>query len=117
MPNLNRRILLLFIALIITISVNKKVGAENTLFDVYDLNVEGQQVGYLVEDLNGDGINDILFFHSRKKGKDICRHFSIFYHTANGFNNTADQSLQIDGHEKRIPVSDDDLPKIHPLLF
>ena len=117
MLKLRRTILSLFFVFITTVFLTKDVTAENDLFDVYDLNAGGEQVGYLVEDLNEDGLNDILIFHTRKSGKVISRHFSIFYHTANGFSNKADQSFQIDPEAVIYDVADVDGKPGKDILF
>jgi hypothetical protein len=105
MVNLRRNLVSLFLILAINISVAGKIRAENDFFDVYDLSVEGDQVDYLVDDLNNDGLNDCLFFHT-KKDKIISRHFSIFYQTVNGFSNKADQSFKVDADAIIFDIAD-----------
>lgn len=95
MVNLSKNLISLFLIIAISSFVAGESRAENDFFDVYNLCLEGDHVDYLVDDLNNDGLNDCLFFHT-KKNKVISRHFSIFYQTVNGFNNKADQSFEID---------------------
>ena len=95
MPKQSTIILYLFLVFIINIFLPGKLRAEDSLFKIYELNVEGQQVDYLIDDLNEDGRKDCLFFHTKKESS-ISRHFSIFYQTVNGFSNKADQDFEID---------------------
>jgi hypothetical protein len=52
-------------------------------FRVYDLKVDGQVRQYLTEDLDGDGLADLVVFHTKGEGAE--RWLSVFYQTAAGF--------------------------------
>jgi len=69
--------------------------AEKDFFAVYELNVQGDYIDYLMEDLNADGLNDGLFFHSKRKGRTVSRFFSVFYQHPKGFNKQADYRFEI----------------------
>jgi hypothetical protein len=105
MPKQSKIIVYLFLVFFINIFLAGGPRAEDSFFNIYDLNVEGQQVDYLIDDLNKDGKNDCLFFHTKKE-RSISRHFSIFYQTVNGFSSKADQSFEIDPEAIVFDLSD-----------
>ena len=118
MLNLRRGYIPIFTILITICFTTVEATAENDLFDMYDLDVGGEQVDYVVEDLNQDGLNDILVFHTKKEDKAISRYFSIFYQTLSGFNNTADQSFEIDPDAVIYDLSDvDNKPGKEIIIF
>ena len=82
--------------------------AEEPYFSPYSLTVEGRYIDYLVEDINKDGKNDLLFFHLCSAGNNVSRTFSIFYQTQNGFSDIADQKFEIDKEAVVYFVSDVD---------
>ena len=70
--------------------------SDNDFFAVYELDVQGDYIDYLMEDLNGDGLNDGLFFHSTRQDSTVSRFFSVFYQHANGFSRKADYQFEVD---------------------
>ena len=74
----NYKILLLLLFFFGILSPSDESRAEDTYFTTYSLTVEGCQIDYLVEDLNNDGKNDLLFFHLLKTGDKASRILSIF---------------------------------------
>jgi len=114
----NYKILLLLLFFFGILSLSDESRAEDTFFTTYSLTVEGSQIDYLVEDLNNDGNNDLLFFHLLKTGDKVSRMFSIFYQTQNGYASTADQHFEIDKDAIVYFVSDvDPIPGKEILFF
>ncbi len=68
---------------------------EDSFFQIYELTVEGSEIDYVVEDLNSDGLKDLLFLHMVKMNKTESRIFSVFYQTKTGFPPIADQNFEV----------------------
>ncbi|MFO7557642.1 MAG: hypothetical protein R6X10_02340 [Desulfobacterales bacterium] len=81
-------------------------GAEDDFFQRYELTVEGNEIDYVIEDLNGDGVNDLLFLHMVKNNGSESRIFSVFYQTETGFPPIADQRFEVDKNAVVYCVSD-----------
>jgi len=79
---------------------------ENNFFQIYELTVEGNEIDYVVEDLNNDGLKDLLFFHMVEMIGTESRIFSVFYQTKNGFPSIADQNFEVDKNAAIYCVSD-----------
>src|SRR6056300_1754900 len=82
------------------------VGTENNFFQIYALTVEGNEIDYVVEDLNNDGLKDLLFFHMVKMNLTESRIFSVFYQTKTGFPTIADQNFEVNKNAIIYCVSD-----------
>jgi hypothetical protein len=91
--------------------------SDGEFFTVYELQVEGDFIDYLMDDLNGDGLNDGLFFHSYRRNGKIARCFSIFYQHAGGFNKEADYQFEIDPHAVVYDLADVDPRPGKEILF
>jgi hypothetical protein len=91
--------------------------SDGEFFTVYELQVEGDFIDYLMDDLNGDGLNDGLFFHSYRRNGKIVRCFSIFYQHAGGFNKEADYQFEIDPHAVVYDLADVDPRPGKEILF
>ena len=91
--------------------------ADDSYFSPYSLAVEGRYIDYVVEDINNDGKNDLLFFHLRPNGSNISRMFSVFYQTGHGFSDIADQTFEIDKGAVVYFVSDVDPTPGKEILF
>lgn len=94
---------LFFLAILLPSPVT---GSPDTFFTKLHLIVDGSQIDYVVEDLNNDGLKDLLFFHLMKTGDGESRFFSIFYQTPTGFFATADQCFEVDKDAVVYCVSD-----------
>ena len=81
-------------------------GAEDNFFQIYALTVEGNEIDYVVEDLNGDGLKDLLFLHMVKMNGTESRIFSVFYQTKTGFPPIADQNFEVNKNAIIFCVSD-----------
>jgi hypothetical protein len=90
---------------------------EKDFFAVYELKVEGDYIDYLLEDLNGDGLNDGLFFHSIRKGGKVSRCFSVFYQHPKGFNEQADYQFDVDPDAVVYDLGDVDPSPGKEILF
>lgn len=90
---------------------------QKNFFDVYELNVDGDYIDYLMEDLNDDGLNDGLFFHSKRKGNKVTRFFSVFYQHKNGFKKNADYRFKIDPDAVVYDLADVDSNPGKEILF
>lgn len=97
---------ILFFLFIGMISFLPEALAEEPYFTPNSLTVEGRYIDYLVEDINKDGKNDLLFFHLCSTGNNVSRTFSIFYQTQNGFPDIADQQFEIDKEAVVYFISD-----------
>ncbi len=86
-------------------------------FTVYDLNVEGDYIDCVIEDLNADGLNDGLFFHAMRQNGSISRYFSVFYQHAKGFNKQADYRFEISPDAVVYDVADIDSTPGKEILF
>jgi len=107
-------LLLLFLGFFSFLNVAQ---AEEPYFSPYPLTIEGRYIDYLVEDINKDGKNDLLFFHLCSVGNNVSRTFSIFYQTQNGFSDIADQKIEIDKEAVVYFVSDVDSSPGKEILF
>ncbi len=118
---LKLRCLLLFFAVsiccILCLPVISNAKAKKDFFSVYELNVKGDYIDYLMEDLNEDGLNDGLFFHSKRKGRTVGRFFSVFYQHENGFNKQADYQFEIDPDAVVYDLADVDSNPGKEILF
>jgi len=66
-------------------------------FDVYKLNVPGKLLQHRVEDLDGDGLKDILVVHRKGLEPDETRWVSVFWQDGEkGFATAPEQSWEID---------------------
>ena len=68
--------LAVFLCCILCLPESSTAKAKKDFFAVYELNVNGDYIDYLMEDLNDDGLNDGLFLHSKRKGRTVSRFFS-----------------------------------------
>lgn len=91
--------------------------SEKDFFAVYELKVEGDYIDYLIEDLNGDGLNDGLFFHSTRQGSTVSRCFSVFYQHPDGFNEQADYQFEVDPDAVVYDLADVDSNPGKEILF
>jgi len=64
-------------------------------FSRYDLMVDGRLRYYLAEDLDRDGLQDILVVHLRGPKQEPQRWLSIFWQTEDGFPTSPQQSFQV----------------------
>jgi hypothetical protein len=91
--------------------------SDKDFFTVYDLNVEGDYIDCIIEDLNADGLNDGLFFHSVRDNGNVFRFFSVFYQHEKGFNRQADYRFEIDPEAVAYDVADVDTAPGKEILF
>ncbi len=91
--------------------------ADSRLFAAYDLNVDGRQIDYVVEDVNADGLKDVLFFCIKETPETISRYFSVFYQTENGFNVDPDETFEVDADAIVFDIADVDRAKGKEILF
>lgn len=105
------------VIIIITGSLSITAMADNLLFDVYDLNLSGRQIDYVVEDLNADGLKDCLFFTIKETPEAIFRYFSVFYQSENGFNSDPDETFEVDDEAIVFDIADVDRAKGKEILF
>ncbi len=106
---------LLCFSLMPTAKPNAKSNEE--FFTVYDLNVEGDYIDCVIEDLNEDGLNDGLFFHAIRQNGSVSRYFSVFYQHAKGFNKQADYRFEIATDAVVYDVADIDSTPGKEILF
>ncbi len=93
-------ILLLLIPLIVLIPSFLKA----SFFTKYDLKVNGKVIDILVDDLNFDGLKDLLVIHVQGLVPRETRLFSLFWQrTDNSFTGVPDQSWEVDS---RATVAD-----------
>lgn len=98
---------LLFLFLLLAVALPAKTAkGDDTFFAVQPLAVAGNQIDYVIEDLNLDGMQDLLFFHAQERGLQTSRLFSIFYQTQNGFPAKADQNFEADSDAVVYCVAD-----------
>ncbi|MFO7817799.1 MAG: VCBS repeat-containing protein [Desulfovibrionales bacterium] len=86
-------------------------------FDVYELQIEGEYIDYMIADLNGDGLNDGLLFHSTPRNGKVFRYFSIFYQNPEGFRQQADYQFEIDPDAIVYDLADVDSNPGKEILF
>ncbi len=109
--------LAVFLCCVLCLPVLSNAKADKDFFAVYELNVKGEYIDYLMEDLNEDGLNDGLFFHSKRKGRTVSRFFSVFYQHPNGFNKQADYQFEIDHDAVVYDLADVDPDPGKEILF
>jgi len=111
----------LFLAVVISgilfFSELSSAKSDSDFFAVYELDVTGDYIDYLMEDINGDGLNDGLFFHSTRHDDTVSRCFSVFYQHANGFNKQADYQFEVDSDAVVYDLADVDPNPGKELLF
>ena len=72
-------------------------GAGEAAFELSRLSVADRVLDIITEDLNADGLEDIMIIHRKGLPPDETRWISIFWHYENGsFSTAADQSWHID---------------------
>lgn len=91
--------------------------SDSYFFTAYELDVKGDYIDYLMEDINGDGLNDGLFFHSKRQDGTVTRCFSVFYQHKNGFNKQADYLFEVDPEAVVYDLADVDPNPGKELLF
>ncbi|RJP95603.1 MAG: VCBS repeat-containing protein [Desulfobacteraceae bacterium] len=91
--------------------------ANKDFFTVYDLKVEGDYIDCVIDDLNGDGLNDGLFFHSVRNAGKVTRFFSVFYQDKQGVNQQADYRFEIAPQAVVYDVADVDPGPGKEILF
>ncbi len=109
--------LVVFLCCILCLPLLSNAKVKKNFFAVYELKVEGDYIDYLMEDLNEDGLNDGLFFYSKRKGKSVSRYFSVFYQHPNGFNKQADYRFEIDPDAVVYDLADVDSNPGKEILF
>ena len=73
------------------------LGADPSAFKLSKLSVDGDLLELATEDLNADGLRDIMILHRKGLEPDETRWISIFWHKQNGgFSTAADQSWELD---------------------
>jgi hypothetical protein len=103
---LRSRFLIVFLYCIFCLPYMSTAESNNDFFTVYDLNVEGDYIDCVIEDLNEDGLNDGLFFHLKRENGSVFRFFSVFYQHEKGFNKQADYRFEIDTEAVAYDVVD-----------
>jgi len=111
------RLLIVFFYCILCLPLSSNAKSDEDFFTVYDLNVEGDYIDCVIEDLNADGLNDGLFFHAMRNDGSISRYFSVFYQRANGFNKQADYRFEIAPDAVVYDVADIDATPDKEILF
>ncbi|MBO8132195.1 MAG: VCBS repeat-containing protein [Candidatus Marinimicrobia bacterium] len=68
---------------------------KDSYFEVYKFRINGCIKDYVIEDINGDGLKDIMVFYQRL---DLHRNFcaAIYYQSSDGFKSRPDQNVRID---------------------
>jgi hypothetical protein len=102
---------------ILCLPVSSDAKSNQDFFTVYELQVEGDYIDYLIEDLNGDGLNDGLFFHAARQGQTASRWFSVFYQHPEGFNKQADYQFEVDPEAVVYDLADVDASPGKEILF
>ncbi len=83
----NKIVLLTLLVLIPVVSV---WSADQNVFDIYDIEIEGTIYGFTDGDLNGDGLNDIIIVYSTPADYSV-KYVGLFIHSAaNGFGGQPD---------------------------
>ncbi len=68
------------------------------LFQIQDLHVQGKVVGWLHEDLDNDGLEDIILLQRNPRTSPLPERFlSIFLNSPSGFASKADQRIHLPG--------------------
>ena len=111
------RFLIVFSCCILCLPFMSNANSNKEFFTVYDLNVQGDYIDCVIEDLNADGLNDGLFFHSTRQNGSISRYFSVFYQHAKGFNKQADYQFEISPGAVVYDVADVDPTPGKEILF
>jgi hypothetical protein len=115
------RFLIIFFYCILCLSLmptaQSAAKSDEDFFTVYDLNVEGDYIDFVIDDLNADGFNDGLFFHSKRDNGSISRYFSVFYQHKKGFNPQADYRFEITPGAVVYDVADIDSAPGKEILF
>jgi len=76
-------------------------------FRVYRLSVAGQVLQHWVEDLNGDGLEDIFVAHRKGVEPDETRWLSIFWQSRDaGFGTAPEQSWELDSEAAVLDIGD-----------
>ncbi len=116
-----RRFLMVFFCAVLCLAVLPPAASsarvKKEFFTVYDLNVKGDYIDSVIADLNADGLNDGLFFHSRRENGSIARYFSVFYQQAKGFRQQADYRFEIAPGAVVYDVADIDPAPGKEILF
>jgi len=80
---------------------------DDAFFDVYKLNVAGKLLQHWVEDLNADGLKDILVVHRKGLQPDETRWVSIFWQRpGEGFATAPEQSWEVDIEAAVLDIGD-----------
>jgi hypothetical protein len=83
------------------------VAADDDAFDVYKLSVPGKLLQHRVEDLDGDGLKDILVVHRKGLEPEETRWVSVFWQNAEkGFATGPEQSWEIDLEAAVLDIGD-----------
>jgi len=110
-------IVFLYCVLCLPLISNAKSNVKKNFFTVYDLKVQGDYIDCVIDDLNEDGLNDGLFFHSKRKGRTVTRFFSVFYQNQKGFTKKADYQFEIDSEAVAYDLADIDSTPGKEILF
>lgn len=106
--NSNRSCIILLVALLLLSAVSVSA-VETEAFRIYDLSVADKLLYIESEDLNGDGLKDIMIIHRKGLRPDETRWISIFWqHEDRGFATAADQSWEIDTTAVALDIGDVD---------
>ncbi len=93
------RIVLVFCCLLAvpTLIAGAVPAGDDPAFSLSRLSVAGKLLGLVTEDLDGDGLKDILIIHRKGLEPDETRWISVFWHRRDGgFSTGADQSWELD---------------------
>ena len=93
--------------------INSLIIAENNNFKKIELEYNGKYDSYIVEDLNGDNLNDILLLTTNKQNQ----FFSIYYQKITGFDKTPQQKIKISKRAILFDVANIDSSKNKEIVF
>ena len=95
------------IVVLISIAAGPAHADDDEAFSVFKLNVPGKLLQHRVEDLDGDGLDDILVIHRKGLEPDETRWVSVFWQDgARGFGTAPDQSWEIDRDAGVLDIGD-----------
>ncbi len=93
---MNHRKRLLLTILVIPISISSVVAtARGGLFRSYDLRFDGELASYHIEDLNADGLKDVLLVLNKDKDHPDDKSFALYLQTDAGFSPQPDQVFAV----------------------
>jgi len=100
-------IIMRLVVLSIACAASVSQAKDDEMFRIYKLSIADKLLQHWVEDLDGDGLEDIFVVHTKGLEPDHTRWVSIFWHDAErGFGGAPDQSWELDEDAAVLDIGD-----------